>query len=207
MASMKYTVWFCAAGALALSACASTTETTGATSTTQSAAAQQQPPAAGAFTDAELRHFLAARAEIQPLTANFASLTPEQRTQVTQQIIEIQARHSITPARYDAIARALRTDTALATRVTGLQGFSDAQLQAFAQASLEIDPINRTLANADAAQRAQATEQIRQILERHNLDGATYNAIATRAQTDQALAARIAALRAPSAQAEPPAGE
>jgi hypothetical protein len=72
--------------------------------------------------------------------------------------------------------------------------FTDANLRAFAAASVEIEPINRSLATASAEQRTQATERIRAILARHNLDGATYNAIAARAQSDPAFAARIRAL-------------
>lgn len=72
-------------------------------------------------------------------------------------------------------------------------GFSDAQLQSFAAASLEIDPISRGLAGATPDQQATAATQIRAILERHNLDGNTYNAIASQAQTDAVLAGRIAA--------------
>lgn len=75
--------------------------------------------------------------------------------------------------------------------------YTDAQLQAFAAASAEIDPINQSLANASDEQRAQATERIRAILQQNNLDVETYNAIAARAQADPALAAQIAALRSP----------
>jgi hypothetical protein len=76
--------------------------------------------------------------------------------------------------------------------------FTDAQLRAFAAASTEINPISQSLANANAEQRAQASTRIRAILERNNLDADTYNAIASRAQSDAALAARINALKAPS---------
>jgi hypothetical protein len=78
---------------------------------------------------------------------------------------------------------------------TEMDGYSDAQLRAFAEASLEIDPISRGLAGATPQEQATATEQIRGILERHDLDGATYNAIAAEAQTDAELAARIAELQ------------
>jgi hypothetical protein len=89
----------------------------------------------------------------------------------------------------------MRTDAAFANRIAALQvaNLSDAQVQAFAEASLEIAPITAGLANATPEQRDQATQQIRAILDRHGIDGAAYNAIARRAQTDQALAARIAA--------------
>lgn len=72
--------------------------------------------------------------------------------------------------------------------------YTDEQLRSFARAAIEIDPISRTLANATPEQTTAATEQIRQILARNNIDSATYNAIASRAQTDTALAQRIAAL-------------
>jgi hypothetical protein len=77
--------------------------------------------------------------------------------------------------------------------------YSDAQLQAFIAASTEIDPINRTLATATPEQQAQAATQIRAILDRTGLNGETYNAIASQAQSDPAFAARINALRAPPA--------
>ena len=76
--------------------------------------------------------------------------------------------------------------------------YSDAQLRAFAAASTEIDPISRALPDASTEQRSAAAGQIRSILQRHNIDSATYNAIAAQAQTDAALAARINALRAPA---------
>lgn len=72
--------------------------------------------------------------------------------------------------------------------------YTDAQLQSFARAAIEVDPISRTLATATPEQQAAATEQIRQILTRNNLDGATYNAIAAQAQRDPAFAQRITAL-------------
>jgi hypothetical protein len=72
--------------------------------------------------------------------------------------------------------------------------YTDAQLHAFAAAAVEIDPITRTLPTATPEQRAQATEQIRAILARNNIDADTYNAIAAQAQSDPALAARIRAL-------------
>lgn len=73
--------------------------------------------------------------------------------------------------------------------------YTDAQLQAFAAASLEIDPISRALPTANDEQRAAATAQIREILQRHGMDAETYNAIAAQAQTDAALAQRVASLQ------------
>lgn len=74
--------------------------------------------------------------------------------------------------------------------------FTDAQLQSFVAASAAIDPLNRQFASATPEQRTALGAQIRTALEQHNLDLPTYNAIAARAQTDQALGQRIAQLRA-----------
>lgn len=205
---MQNWMWTSAAiaGVALLGACAQTQTAENAAPTPPSAQAQPQQP--GTFTDGQLRSFAAARAEIEPISATYESLTPEQRTQATAHIVAIQQRHGLDATTYAAIASAARNDQALANRLASLQGFTDAQVQSFAAASLEIDPINRQLATATPEQRAQAAEQIRAILARHNLDGATYNAIATAAQTDQTLAARIAAAQAaqPAAQ-QPPQGE
>jgi uncharacterized protein DUF4168 len=72
--------------------------------------------------------------------------------------------------------------------------FTDEQLRAFSAAAREIQPMNAQLTSGTAEQRATAAEHVRQILARNNLDGATYNAIAAQAQSDPALAQRIAAL-------------
>ncbi|MGH6951235.1 MAG: DUF4168 domain-containing protein [Vitreimonas sp.] len=72
--------------------------------------------------------------------------------------------------------------------------YSDDQLRAFAAASAEINPIAHTLPTATPEQRAAAATQIRGILQQHNLDAATYNGIASRAQSDPAFAERIRSL-------------
>ena len=72
--------------------------------------------------------------------------------------------------------------------------YTDAQLRSFGAAAMEIDPISRALATATPEQRTAATAQIRAILQRNNLDEATYNAIAARASSDPAFAARIRTL-------------
>lgn len=78
------------------------------------------------------------------------------------------------------------------------QTFTDEQVAAFAAASTEVAPVSQTLAEATPAERTQATNQIREILTRHNIDADTYNAIATQAQTDVSLAARIRAAQGDS---------
>lgn len=191
-----------AIAALGAAACASSSSTrseTASANTTQSNTQSTMPAQstqAAAVTDAQLRAYLAARTEIQPLQASLASQTPEQQTQTRTQIAAILQRHSLTAAQFNDIGRMANEDRTFASRLAALQPdtFSDATLRAFAAASVEIDPINRTIATATPEQRTQATEQIRQILQRNNIDSATYNAIAARAQTDTALAARIAAL-------------
>jgi len=76
--------------------------------------------------------------------------------------------------------------------------YTDAQLRSFAAASHDIQPLNAQLTSGTPEQRAAATAQVRSILQRNNLDGATYNAIAAQAHSDPAIAARIAALAPPA---------
>jgi hypothetical protein len=187
----------CAAGSGASNA------TTSAGATTQSAtpsAAGTQTPAAAAYTDAQLRAYIAAKNEIEPLQANLATQTPEQQTQTRQQIAAILQRNSLSPEQFNGIARMSNEDRTFAARLAALQPntFTDETLRAFAAASVEIDPISRNIATQTPEQRAASTEQIRQILQRNNLDSATYNAIAARAQADPALASRIASLNRPN---------
>jgi hypothetical protein len=93
-----------------------------------------------------------------------------------------------------------QTAPAQATAAT----YTDAQIQAFAAASAEIDPISRSLPTASATQRTEAAARIRTVLQQHNLDSNTYNSIAAQAQTDTALAARINAARPAPAQPAAP---
>lgn len=176
------------AGAQSASENAATSTTQQTTTTTTTTTTQTT-----SFTDAQLRAYVAAKNEIEPLQAGLASQTPEQQRQTTAQIAAVLQRHGIEAATFNAIARTANQDRAFAARLAGLQPdtFSDDTLRAFARASIEIDPITRNLATATPTQHTQATEQIRQILARHNLDSATYNAIAARAQADQTFAARI----------------
>lgn len=76
--------------------------------------------------------------------------------------------------------------------------FTDAQLRSFAAAAREIQPLNARMTSGTPEQRTAATTQVRSILQRNNLDGATYNAIAARAQSDPTFAARIASLSSSS---------
>ena len=180
-----------------LAACASG----GANTETASAPAAATAPSTTAaqdatFTDGQLQAYLAARAEIDPIQSRYETMSEEERAQARTQITDIIERHGLTAVTYDAIARQARNDAAFANRLTALQPdtFSDDNLRAFAAASIEIEPINRTLATATPEQRSEAAAQIRAILDRHNLDGATYNAIATRAQSDPDFADRIRTL-------------
>lgn len=91
-----------------------------------------------------------------------------------------------------------------ATAPADAASFTEDQLRAFAAASAEIDPISRAVPTMSAEQRAEAATRIQAILQQNNLDSDTYNAIASRAQTDATLAARIDALRAPAAAPETP---
>lgn len=62
--------------------------------------------------------------------------------------------------------------------------YSDAQLRAYAAAKAELDRLGQAATDA----------QRLQVLGRHNLDAATYTAIAAAARTDRSLAQRIASL-------------
>ncbi|WP_325060611.1 hypothetical protein [Vitreimonas sp.] len=154
----------------------------------------------GQYTDAQLQAFIAARREIEPITQGFAALSPEQRTEATARIRAIMERHQVNATTYDAIQRQIGTDQALAQRVTTLQvaTVTDASLRAFVVASREIQPLTANLSAASEAEGNQISAQIGAILARHNIDSNLYNAIALEAQTNQALAARIAAVSQPS---------
>jgi hypothetical protein len=158
------------------------------------------------YSEAQIQSFVAARTEIQTLTPG---QTAEAQAANQQRIGEILQRNNLAPDVYNAIESAARTDQALANRVAAAgvstTSFTDAQLQAFVAASAQIDPLNRQIATATAEQRTQIGAQIRAALSQHNLDIDTYNGIAARAQTDQALGQRIAQLRA-AQPAPPPAG-
>lgn len=106
------------------------------------------------------------------------------------------ASSSLTAPSAASSAPATDTTTAQAEATTPAQpaSYTDDQLRHFAAAVAEVQPITQGLANATPEQRTAAADQIRAILTRHNLDGATYNAIATQAQNDPAFAARITAL-------------
>lgn len=195
--------WLAGAAAVFAAACAGSdsTDTTSAAPSAAPSASSGPVAQAGTHTDEQLRAYLAARAEIEPIQAGYESMTEAERTQARAQITAIVERHGLTAVSYDAIARQASTDAAFASRLTSLEPdtFSDANVRAFAAASAEIEPINRTLGAATPEQRTAAAEQIRTILERHNLDGATYNAIAGRAQGDPAFAERIRTLSSPAA--------
>lgn len=195
----KFQLLAAAAVAAFGAACAGTSadrSTSTAAATPSTAQSTTAPAQTATYTDAQLRAYAAAKDEIAPLQAQLASQTPEQQAQTRQQIAAIIQRNNLTAEQFNGIARMANADRAFAARLAGMQPdtFSDETLRAFAAASVEIDPISRSLAGQTPEQQAQATEQIRQILQRNNLDSATYNAIASRAQADPTLAARIATL-------------
>lgn len=209
----RYALISAVAAAAVLAACAgnSSTQSESAAARTAPSTSAQSTPAtppvaaqtAGTYTDQQLQAYVAASHEVDALTQ---PTTDEGRTQYAQQAGAILQRHSIAPDTYNAIAASARTDTALATRLATIRvaNLSDTQLRAFISAGREIEPINATLTNATEAQRTQAATQIRDILARNNMDAQTYNAIATQAQTDTALRARLEAINAAN---PPPSGE
>lgn len=204
----KFQMLTAAAVAVMAAACAGTQSTENASDSTTSTAARTstatteqsgmpaQATQSAAITDAQIRSYVAARSEVEPLQASLAAQTPEQQTQTRAQIAAILQRNNLNAETFNQIAQQANADRTFAARLASAQPntFSDQTLRSFAAASIEIDPISRGLATATPEQRTQATEQIRQILQRNNLDSATYNAIASRAQADTAFAARIAQL-------------
>jgi hypothetical protein len=211
--TLAYALMLGAAGPLA--ACANNNSADGTTAASRQSALEEsnldessaaQASMASPYSDVQIQSFVAARTEIQALTPG---QTAEAQAQNQQRIGEILSRNNLAPDVYNAIEAAARTDQALANRVSaaGVSGasFTDAQLQAFVAASAQIDPLNRQIATATAEQRTQIGAQIRAALSQHNLDIDTYNGIAARAQTDQALGQRVAQLRA-AQPAPPPAG-
>lgn len=105
---------------------------------------------------------------------------------------------SSAPSTSTTTTQSTTTQSAQATTPATPGTYTDAQLRSFVTASAEIDPLNRQLATATGEQRTAIVGQIRASLERNSIDSATYNAIAAQAQTDTALAARVAALRSPT---------
>jgi len=201
--TLAYALILGAAGPLA--ACASAANDADSTQSTQAQSGQSAQ--ASGYSDAQIQAFVAARREIQQLTPG---QTADQQAANQRRIGEILQQHNLAPDVYNEITARAQTDQALANQIAAASvgtTFTDAQLQAFVAASAEIDPLNRSVATAIEQQRAQIGEQIRAALQRHNLDIETYNGIAARAQTDQALAARVAQLRAAQTTSPPSEGE
>lgn len=190
-------IFACTVAAGALGACAGSAggnaEAGAAARTSAPALAVAENPN-GPYTDDQLRAFVAVSQAVAGLDRG---VTEEQRAEYTRRAGEILQQHGIGPVTYNAIAEHARTDQQLAQRIADIRlaNLGDETLRRFIAASAEIQPISNSLASATAEQRAQAADQIGAILARHQLDAATYNAIAERAQTDQTLAARITALR------------
>ena len=72
------------------------------------------------FTDAQLRAFIAASAEIQPLNAALASGTPEERAATAEQIRGILQRNNLDLETYNGIAAQIRANPELQTRLSAL---------------------------------------------------------------------------------------
>ncbi len=147
------------------------------------------------YSDAQVQAFVAARSEIQALPAG----TDQAR------IGQILSSHSIAPDVYNAIATRAQTDQALSNRIAATSvgtEFTDAQLRSFIAASTEINPLSQSLGAATPEQQQAIAAQIRAALQTNNLSIEAYNGIASQAQSDPALAARINALAAPAAPAD-----
>jgi hypothetical protein len=188
--------------AFGAAACASSDDRDNNRASTAPATQSSNAGAAQTYSDAQVQGFVAARQEIQALTPG---TTADAQAANQSRISQILQSHNLAPDVYNAIASAAQTDQTLANRIAAASvgtSFTDAQLQAFATASAEIDPITRSLATATPEQRDQAAVQIRAILARNNITFDAYNGIAAQAQSDDQLAARIAALSAAQPQSE-----
>jgi biotin synthase-like enzyme len=120
--------------------------------------------------------------------------TPEQQAANQQRISQILQESGMTPDQYNAILSAAQIDQALNNRISVAavgDSFTDAQLRSFIAASIEIQPINATLASGTDAERAAAAEQIRGILQRNNLNIETYNGIAAQIRSNPELQTRL----------------
>ena len=78
-------------------------------------------PTPGSYTDVQLRAFIAASAEIDPLNRQLATASAEQRAALATQIRGVLERNSLDAATYNAIAAQSQTDTTLAARINGLR--------------------------------------------------------------------------------------
>jgi hypothetical protein len=199
------------AAALGAAACAGSNDNNSLSPVEQNAAnaaATTSAPAPAAemttsgYTDTQLRAFLAVNREVGALNRG---TTEAEQAEFTRQAGEILTRHGLDPKTFNAIVNQARTDEALSQRLSALQieNVSDDTLRRFLAAAAEVQPIAQGIsAESTEAQRQQASDQIGAVLQRHQIDSATYNAIAQRAQTDAALAARINALQGATAPAQ-----
>jgi hypothetical protein len=151
------------------------------------------------YTNEQVRAYVAASQEVEPVSSRVADMTPQERLEATAEIRSVLQRHGLTGDEYTGIELQAGAEAELAQRIAAVrvENLNDETLSRFVTAAREIDPIGRGLAtDASAHERAQAAARIGAALDRHGISAATYNAIAARAQSDETLAARIAALRA-----------
>jgi hypothetical protein len=99
---MRKLIWLAAASAAFAAGCAGA-ET--ASSPTMRADEPSTAAPSGTFTDVQLRAYLAAKAEIDPIQARYEAMTEAQRAEARTQIGAIIQRHGLTAVEYDAIAR------------------------------------------------------------------------------------------------------
>ncbi len=130
----RFSLLAVAALAIALSACASQ-RSDDTPSAAPAAQAQAAAPAAatpataptqpGTYTDDQLRAFVAASTQIEPISRSLPTATAEQRTAATDQIRTILQTNNIDADTYNAIATQARTDAALSARISALQAPAD----------------------------------------------------------------------------------
>jgi hypothetical protein len=122
-----------ALAALSAAACASqsgdgaapATATREVTATPMQAAPQTTMPApaeqGGVYSDDQLRAFITASTEIDPISRTLAGATPEQQAQAATQIREILTRNGLNGETYNAIASQAQADPTFAARINALR--------------------------------------------------------------------------------------
>lgn len=91
------------------------------------------------FTAAQLRAFVLASAEINPINTGLASASEAEREAATAQIRAILERHGIDANDYNAIAARAQNDAELAARISAVHAEMQAEAEAEAEAETETE--------------------------------------------------------------------
>lgn len=95
------------------------------------------------------------------------------------------------------VATPAMSEAAALSTVSSISKFTSQQIHDYALALLQILQVRKTATSqgvaisSDAQPRMQASSQIAQILDRNDLDGATFNAISSDAETQRSLRRQV----------------